>query len=90
MKNEEILHLMKKERKMLHAARRRKTKWTGNILGRNCLLKHVLEGKIEVAGRRGRRRSKQLLDGLKENRRQYTLKQKAQDRTLWRNRFGRG
>jgi len=37
-------------------------------LRRNCLLKHVIEGKIEgrieVAGRRGRR-SKKLLDDLK-------------------------
>jgi hypothetical protein len=55
MKNEEVLHRIGKERNMLHAVRRRKTKWTGNILGRNCLLKHVREGKIEVAGRRGRR-----------------------------------
>ena len=37
----------------------------GHILRRNCLLKHVIEGKIEGAGRRGRRR-KQLLDTLKK------------------------
>jgi len=40
------------------------------ILHRNCLLKHVVEGKtegkIEVTGRWGRRR-KRLLDNLKEN-----------------------
>jgi hypothetical protein len=39
-------------------------------LRRNCLLKHVIEGKIEerieVTGRRGRRH--QLLDDLKEKR----------------------
>jgi hypothetical protein len=38
-------------------------------LRRNCLLKHVIEGKlegrIEMTGRRGRRR-KQLLNDLKE------------------------
>jgi len=39
----------------------------GQILRRNCLVEHVIEGKIEVTGRRGRRR-KQLLDGLKKNR----------------------
>jgi hypothetical protein len=42
-----------------------------HILRRNCLLKHVieekLEGRIEMTGRRGRRR-KQLLDDLKEKR----------------------
>jgi len=53
---------------MLPAVGRRKTKWTGNMLGRNCLQKHIREEKIEVARRRGRR-SEQLLDGLKENRR---------------------
>jgi len=63
MKNE-VLRGVKKERNVLHTVRRRKTKWTGNMLGRNCLLKHVREGKLEVAGRR-RRRSRQLLDGLK-------------------------
>jgi hypothetical protein len=40
-------------------------------LHRNCLLKHVIEGKlvgkIEVAGRQGRR-YKHLLDDLKEKR----------------------
>jgi hypothetical protein len=48
-----------------------------------------LEGRIEMTGRRGRRR-KQLLDYLKENRRYWKLKEEATDRTLWRARFGRG
>ena len=38
----------------------------GDILRRNCLLKQVIEGKIEVRGRRGRRR-KQLLGEFKVN-----------------------
>jgi hypothetical protein len=38
--------------------------------------------------RRGRR-SKQLLDDLKEKRRYFKLKEEALDRTLWRTRFGR-
>jgi hypothetical protein len=65
----------------------------GHILRRNSLLKHVIEGKlegrIEMRGRRGRRR-KQLLDDLKEKRRYCKLKDEALDRTLWRTRFGRG
>ena len=60
---------------------------------RNCLLKHAIEGKIqgriEVTGRRGRR-SKQLLDDLKEKRGYWKLKEEALDRTLWRICFGRG
>jgi hypothetical protein len=66
--------------------------WIGHILRRNCLLKHVIEGKlegrIEMTGRRGRR-SKQLLDDLKEKKRYWKLKEEALDRTLWRTRFGR-
>jgi hypothetical protein len=27
--------------------KRRKANWTGHILCRNCLLKHIIEGKIE-------------------------------------------
>ena len=60
---------------------------------RNCLLQQVIEGKIkgriEVTGRRGRRRRK-LLDDLKERRGYCQLKEEALDRTMWRARFGRG
>jgi hypothetical protein len=52
----------------INTIKRRKANWCCHILGRNCLLKHVIEGKIEVTGRRGRR-SKHLLDDLKEKRR---------------------
>jgi hypothetical protein len=64
-------------------------------LRRNCLLKHVIEGKlegrIEMTGRRGRRH-KQLLDDLKEKIRYWKLKEEALlvYFTLWRTRFGRG
>jgi hypothetical protein len=58
-------------------------------LRRNCLIKHIIEGKILGTRRRGRRRM-QLLDDLKETRRYWTLKEEAQDRTLWRTQFERG
>ena len=32
---------------MLHITKRRKANCIGHTLGRNCLLKHVIEGKIE-------------------------------------------
>jgi hypothetical protein len=61
-------------------------------LRRNCLLKHViegtLEGRIEMTGRRGRRR-KQLLDDLKEKKGYWKLKVEALHCTLWRTRFVR-
>jgi hypothetical protein len=47
-----------------------------------------VEGRIEMTGRRGRRR-KQLLDELKETTRYWTLKQEELDSTLWRTRFGK-
>jgi len=60
----EILHGVKEERNIVHRINRRKAKWIGHILRRNCLLKHVIDGKTrertEVAERRGRR-WKQLL-----------------------------
>ena len=64
-------------------------KWIGHILHRSCLLKHVIEGKMEMTVRRGRR-SKQLLDDLKETRGYCKLKDKVLDRIPWRTRFGRG
>ena len=42
-----------------------------------------------MTGTRGRRRRK-LLDDLKERRGYSLLKEEAQDRTIWRARFGRG
>ena len=36
------------QRNILHGIKRRKANWVGNILGRNCLLKHVIEGRMEV------------------------------------------
>jgi len=41
-----------------------------------------------VTGKRGRR-SRKLLDELKERRGYYYLKEDAFDRTMWRVRFGR-
>jgi hypothetical protein len=65
VRNEEVLHRVKEERNIVHTIKRRKDNWIGHILCRNCLLKHVIEGKlegrIEMTGRRGRRR-KRLLD----------------------------
>jgi hypothetical protein len=77
----------------LHGISKRKANWICHILRRNCLLRQVIEGKIkggiEVTGRRGRRRRKQLND-LKERRGYSHLKEEALDRTMWRARFGRG
>jgi hypothetical protein len=49
-----MLQRVKEERNILHAVKGRKANWTGHILCRNWLLKHVIagktEGRIEVTG----------------------------------------
>jgi hypothetical protein len=75
VRNEEALlvHRVKEDRNILNTVKRRMANWIGHILRRNCLLKHVTDGKLEVriemTGRR-RRRCRQLLDDLRE--REYT------------------
>ena len=59
VKNEERLKRVNKESK---------ANWVGHVLLRNCLVNDVIEGKIEVTGRRGRNR-KLLLGIVKEKRR---------------------
>jgi hypothetical protein len=44
--NEAVLHRVKEERIILHTIRRRKANWIGHILCRNCLPRHIIEGKI--------------------------------------------
>ena len=93
MRNEEVLLRVNEQGNILHEIRKRKANWIGHILRRNCLLQQVIEGKIkrqiEVTRRRGRMRKK-LLDGLKDRRGYCQLKEETLDRTMWRNRFGRG
>jgi hypothetical protein len=80
-----VLLRVKKERNLLQTIRRWKTDCIGHILGRTCLLKHVIEGKIEgmtdVTGRQGRRR-KHVLDDFKERRRYLKFIAEALHRNL--------
>ena len=93
VRNEEVLLRVNEQRNILHEIRKWKANWIGHILRRNCLLQQVIEGKIkgqiEVTRRRGRR-CKKLLDDLKDRRGYCQLKEESLDRTMWRNRFGRG
>jgi hypothetical protein len=93
VRNEEVLHRVKRERNIIHTLKRRKADWIGYTLRMNCLLKRMIEGKlegsIEITRRRGRTR-KQLLDDLKEKRGYCKLEEEALDRTVWRTCFGRG
>jgi hypothetical protein len=82
-----------KEMDILKTIKRRKSIRIGRILCRNCTFKHVIqrnvEGRIEVTGRR-RRRRKRLLKDLKERREYWKLEEEALDLTLWRTRCGKG
>jgi hypothetical protein len=66
-----VLHRVREERNLVRTIKIRKADYIGHVLRKNCLLKHVIVGRtggrIEVTGRRGRRR-KQLLDNLEEKR----------------------
>jgi len=93
VKNDEVLLRVKEQRNILHEISKRKANWIGHILRKNCLIQRVIEGKIKggivVTGRRGRR-SRKLLNDVKERRGYSHLKEEALDRTMWRASFGRG
>jgi hypothetical protein len=92
VRNDEVLYTVKEKRYTLQTIKRKTANWKGHILRRKCLLKPATDGKIEgtveVARRRGRRRM-QLLDHLKEKKGYWKLKD-VLDRTLWRTLFGIG
>jgi hypothetical protein len=46
VRHEEVLDTVK-ERNIVRTGKRRKANWSGHILHRNCLLKLIIEGKIE-------------------------------------------
>ena len=75
VRKEEIINRVHEEwnTSILHTINRKKAHWSGRMLHRNCLLKHVIEGRMEETGRRGRRR-KRLLDDLKETGGYWKLK----------------
>jgi hypothetical protein len=61
VKDEEVLRSVKEERIVPNTIKSRKANWICHALRINCLIKHMIKGKIELTGGRGRR-SKQLLD----------------------------
>jgi hypothetical protein len=85
VRNDEVVGRDKEERNILRKTERRTANWIDQILRRNRLTKHIIEGKIEemmeVAGKRGRR-SKHLLNDLKKTIVYRKLKAEALDRTV--------
>jgi hypothetical protein len=92
VRNEEVLLRVNEQRNTLHDVRKRKANWIGHIWRGHCLLQRLIEekikGEMEVT-RRGRRRKK-LLDDFKDRRGSSHLPEEALNRTMWKNRFGRG
>lgn len=87
---EEVLGREKVARDILQTVKRRKANWNGYILGKNCLLEHAIEGKIEgriEVTREQERRHKQLFKGRTGY---WNLKKEVLHRTLWITRFGKG
>ena len=90
VRNNKVLQRVKEEKNMPQTIRTRKANWIGHILCRDCLLKYILEGKIDGSNEviRRRRRCKQLLVDLKEKTGYCKLKEEELGRTLWRTGFG--
>jgi len=92
-RNEETVQRVTGKINILQTRKSRKANRIGHILRRHCLLKHIIEGKIdrtiEVNTRWGRRR-KQLLCDLEDRTGYGKLKEESPDRSLWRTCFGRG
>jgi len=44
---DEVLQIGREERNNLQTIKRRMVNWIGHILGTNCILKHIIEGKME-------------------------------------------
>jgi hypothetical protein len=77
VRNEGVLHRVNRKGNIVQIISRKRANWIGHILFRNCLLKRVIEekieGRIDVTGRRGIR-CKQLLDDLKGKERILEIK----------------
>jgi len=58
VKNEEVLLRVNEQKHILHEIRKQKANWMGHILRTNCLLKQVIEGKIEGEMEVARRRER--------------------------------
>jgi hypothetical protein len=92
VRNQRVLHRVNEQRNILDKIETSKASWIGHSLRRNCILKHVIEEKIEVSlevmGRRERRR-KLLLENLKETKEYCKLEEGTPEGILWRIRYVR-
>uniref|UniRef100_A0A8D8TDU0 Craniofacial development protein 2 n=1 Tax=Cacopsylla melanoneura TaxID=428564 RepID=A0A8D8TDU0_9HEMI len=83
IRHEEVLRRVDEERVILKTIRKRKGSWLGHILRRDCLQRRIMEGQIEGARSRGRRKFGILTD-IAQGRSFEQLKENSQDREKWR------
>jgi len=92
-RDEKVLHRVHEDRNVPHTIKRKEANWICHTSRRKSFLNLLFEGKkegrMEVTGRRDRR-SKQLMDDLKETRGHWKMKEETLARNLWINRCGRG
>ncbi|WP_410967417.1 hypothetical protein, partial [Salmonella sp. SAL04191] len=87
IRNEDVLQRIGESRKLIGKIRRRKANWVGHHLRRECMIKEVIEGKLEGRRAMGRKRF-QLIDELRKNKESYQdLKAIAANREKWRARY---
>ena len=55
VRNEEVLLRVNEQRNILHETSKRKAKWIGHILRRNCLLQRFIKGKVKGGDRSDRK-----------------------------------
>jgi hypothetical protein len=60
VRNEVLLFRVKEQWNIIHEISKRKAKWIGHILRRNCPLQRVTEEKIKKEGRSDRKRRKKM------------------------------
>ena len=77
--NEQVLDRIGEMRTLLNNILCRKANWIGHILRINCLLHNAIEGQMTEVKGVGRRRTK-LLDDLRNRRKFWELKERAEDR----------
>ena len=81
--NEQLLECIREMRIIINNFPRRKANWIGRILRNNCLLQNAIEGQMTEVKGVGRRRPR-ILDGLRNRRRYWELKEEDEDRKSWK------
>jgi len=81
--NEEVLSAVSEERSLVNTILHRKKNWIGHILRNDCLMRDVIEGRMEGKRPVGRPRMG-MIDELMKDGSYEKLKRRAGDREGWR------